>query len=174
MDGLSLVASIIAVIQVTTAVTKQAYDYANCVKNATKEIENIDSQLKDLKNVLTKLKDLADQAAKSGQSLDSWPTLASLDKADGPLAECRLAMASLSAELASVDGLAKYAKRALWPRKKKKVEKCLNNIEKQKEIFIESLNVEHMYEATTQCGIASLTWCKRIIYEYRAHSFSVV
>ena len=144
MAEIGLAASIVAVIQIATAVTKQAYKYGQCVKNATKDIEKIDSQLKDVENILTKLKDLADRATQSGKPLDKWPTLVSLNSADGPLAQCRLALILLRDELAPVGGFAKYAERALWPRKKKRVEKCLDDIEKQKKIFIESLNLEHM------------------------------
>lgn len=144
MADIGLVASIIAVIQITTAVTTQAYKYGHCVKNATNDIKEINDGLKDVENVLTKLKDLADRAKKSGEPLDKWPTLVSLNSANGPLLQCKLAMISLCTELAPVDGFAKYTERALWPRKKKKVEKCLDDIVKQKKIFIESLNVEHM------------------------------
>jgi hypothetical protein len=145
MDGISLAASIIAVIQIATAVTTQAYKYGQCVKNAKEDIEKISGRLEDVSNTLNKLKDLADRATQSGKSLDNWPTLVSLASNGGPLTKCREAMTSTLNELAPVDGWAKQRlERGLWPLKKKKVQKCLDDIEDQKKVFIEALSVEHM------------------------------
>ena len=40
---------------------------------------------------------------------------------------------------------------ACWPVKKNKVEQCLKDIVTQKNVFIESLNVEHMWVARLCC-----------------------
>jgi hypothetical protein len=120
MAEIGLAASIIAVIQITTSVTKQAYKYCQSVKSATQDIAKIQDQLKDVESILVKLEDLVDRATKSGKPLDSWPTLVSLNKPDGALEQCRLAMMALHAELTAVEGVVTYTQRALWPLKRRK------------------------------------------------------
>ena len=144
MEALGVAASIIAVVQIATEVGKVAVKYGEAVKNAKKDIEEIDGQLQDLRAILTKLKGVADRAVKSGEPLEKWPTLVSLNSDGGALVQCRTALIALQMELALVDGSSKYKERVLWPRKKKKVETGLDNIKKQKMIFLESLNIEHM------------------------------
>jgi len=145
MAEIGLAASIIAVIQITTSVTKKAYEYGEAVKNAAGDIARIKEQLSDLTNILQKLKTLADLAEQSGKSLDQWPTLASLKNPDGALLRCKLAMLGLEAELAPADGGAKrMLQRSLWPMKKKKMQQKIAVIEKQKVVFMETLSVEQM------------------------------
>jgi hypothetical protein len=144
MAEIGLAASIIAVIQITTSVTKQAYEYGQSVKNATKDIAKIQGQVKDVESILVKLKDLVDRATKERESLDSWPTLVAINKPSGALEKCRLAMTTLCTELTPAEGLAKYKQRDSWPLKKKRIDQVLQNIMAQKDIFIALLSVEHM------------------------------
>jgi hypothetical protein len=140
MAEIGLAASVIAVIQIATAVTTQAYDYGQKVKNAKEDLEGINRALEDLKGILDQLKDLAQEAEASDQP---WPTLASLNKSDGPLNDCTIALGELVAQLPLVNGTrAKFVERFKWAWKKGKVEKSLEAILKQKNVFIESLNVD--------------------------------
>lgn len=143
MAEIGLAASVIAVIQITAAVTTQAYNYGRNVKNARQDLENINRELKELEGILDKLKDLAQRAEASGQPLERWPTLVSLNKSDGLLNDCKIALTELGAQLAPVNGKwAKVAERAKWAWKKGKAEKALEAIMRQKNAFIESLNVD--------------------------------
>jgi hypothetical protein len=146
MAEISLAASIIAVIQISQVVITQAYKYGQCVKNAKKDVERIESELKDVGVRLAELRDLADRAEKSGRPLDCWPTLASMNQEDGPLPKCKLALNCLLAELTPVDSSwARMKKRAFWPNKVAKVEKALEAIVQQKNSFIEALNIEQVW-----------------------------
>lgn len=144
MAEIGLVASIIAVIQITTSVAKQAHKYGQSFKNATQDMAKILDQLKDVEDILVKLKDLIDRETKAGKPLDLWPTLLSLNSPDGALEQCRLAMTALCAELTPAEGIAKFGQRACWLLTKKKVEQRLEKIGTLKNVFLELLSVEHM------------------------------
>jgi hypothetical protein len=116
MDGISLAASIVAVIQITTSVAQQAYKYGQSVKNATEDLAKTEAQLKDVENILVKLSALVDRERKEGQPLDLFPTLIPLNNPDGALERCRLTMVALEAELTPINGLLQHAR---WPFKRK-------------------------------------------------------
>lgn len=144
MAEIGLAASIIAVVQITTSVAMQAYKYGQSVKSASKDIAKVLDQLKEVEDSLTKLKNLVSQAEMLEKPLKSWPTLVALSSPNGALQQCNLTMATLNANLRLQEGSREIFERARWPIKKKKVEQCLKDIVTQKNIFIESLNVEHM------------------------------
>jgi hypothetical protein len=137
-----------AAIKTVAAVTTQAYDYGSKVKHAKGDIENVNRELVQVGQVLEKLKALAERsekAGRSGQSLEAWPTLIELNADDGPLAKCNQSLLDLKSELAPVSGLReKWSQKAKWPQKKEKVEKSLQAIVKEKNVFLEMLNVDHM------------------------------
>lgn len=91
MAEIGLVASVIAVIQLTTAVTTQAYNYGQNVKNASEDFKRINREMEGLIGILYKLKDLAQRVEASRQPMERWPTLVSLKKMDGPLKDCEIA-----------------------------------------------------------------------------------
>jgi hypothetical protein len=68
MAEIGLVASIIAVIQITTAVTTQAYKYGQSVAKAKEDIEHVREELINLEGILKQLKELANRAEMSGES----------------------------------------------------------------------------------------------------------
>jgi hypothetical protein len=145
MAEIGLASSIIAVIQITAAVTTQAYNYGLKVKNAKEDLESINRELSHVGQVLEKLKTLAERAEKSGQSLDSLPVLLALRGDKGPLAICNQALLDLKAELTPASGVReKLSQRAKWAWKKDKVEKTLQTITKQKMAFLELLSVDQV------------------------------
>lgn len=84
--------------------------------------------------------------------LKSWLTLVALSSPNGALQQCNLAMMALYANLTPVEGRRmEIIKLACWPVKKNMVEQCLKDIVTQKNVFIESLNVEHMWVAWLCC-----------------------
>ncbi len=145
MAEIGLAASIIAVIQITTSVAKEAYKYGQSVKNAKEDMVELAEQLQDVETILVKLKDLVDRESKAGRSLHLWPTLLSLNNPGGAFEQCKSALTALSAEIKPVDGwMAKRKQRALWPATKKKVEQRLEEIGKTKGILLTFLGIEHM------------------------------
>lgn len=145
MAEIGLASSVIAVIQIVTAVTTQAYNYGLKFKNAKDDVENINRELGQVGQVLEKLKSLAERAEKSAQPLDTLPTLIALAADEGPLATCNQALMDLMTELSPASGVrAKLSQRAKWAWKKDKVEKSLQTIVKQKMAFLELLSVDQM------------------------------
>jgi hypothetical protein len=145
MAELGLVASVIAVIQVTTAVTTQAYEYGKRFKNAKDDLEKMNRELAEVAHILDKLKCLAKRAESSGKSLEHWPTLVTIIGHDGPLKQCLQALNNLLAELspASSRGI-EITERFKWIWKKERVEYAARIISMQKMAFIESLEVDQM------------------------------
>ncbi|RDL42520.1 Uncharacterized protein BP5553_02499 [Venustampulla echinocandica] len=145
MAEIGLAASIIAVIQITTVVATNVVKYGQSVKKAKQDVAKIQAELGDVEQILQKLKDLVNQATTGAEKpVDSWPSLNSLSSPDGALEQCKLALSALSAKLTPVEGFAKYRHRALWPSKKKDVERCLEDIRTHKSKLFELLNAEHM------------------------------
>ncbi|CAG8957981.1 hypothetical protein HYFRA_00000324 [Hymenoscyphus fraxineus] len=148
MAELGVAASVIAVIQITAEVGKQLTQYGKAVKNAAKDVENIQNRLASIETILHKLDDLAKRVEKSGLPLETWPTLVPLGSSNGPLKETEKSMMALHAKIASVDGINKsLTERIKWPLKKKRVEEYLENIEQQKRIFMEFLKVENISQS---------------------------
>lgn len=145
MAEIGLVASVIAVIQIATAVTTHAYQYGMAFKNAKSDIEAIISELNNITLVLDKLRALAEEAEKSRKCLDNWPALIALNQSNGPLEKSQVALKAILEELSPKTGWkAKVSEKAKWAWKKEKIEGLIKMITKQKNTFIESLEVDHV------------------------------
>ena len=142
MTEIGLVASIIAVIQISQDVITRAYKYGKAVKNAKEDMERAADNIKDLQNTLTKLKDLAERAETSSRPLTLWPTLESLRKKDSPLPKCQSDLESLQPGLAPVSLWKRSRARAQWPHKVKEINQTLQSITRQKELLREALNID--------------------------------
>lgn len=145
MAEIGLAASVIAVIQIATAVTTQAYNYGLKFKHAIEDLNGINSEITNVRRVLEKLELVAEQAEQSGKPLATWPALLALKAEDGPLAKCNQALLDLGSELTPASGLRdKLTQRLKWAWRKDKVEKSLQTIVKQKIAFLEMLSVDQM------------------------------
>ena len=135
MDGLSGVASIIAVIQLVTSVLKFCYS----VQERTSDIKETIYRLEILKNILYRLNDLETRC-----SPGTLPGLSELYT--GPLPRCECAIKELESRLNTtlgVSGLRSLGKRVTWPAEKKEIEKLLARIEQDKMMFVLALSSDH-------------------------------
>lgn len=142
MAEIGLAASIIAVIQISEDVITRAYKYGKAVKNAEKDIKQLNEDLQDVQNILKKLETLAKRTESSGRPLTLWPTLISLKEENGPLSQCKSALESLQKELAPIEGYSKFTRSLQWPRKAKSVGKLVEKTNAQKKYFLEALNID--------------------------------
>jgi hypothetical protein len=142
MAEIGLAASIIAVIQISEDVITRAYNYGKAVKNAENDINRINKDLQDIRDILTKLEKLAKRTENAGKPPTLWRTLISLKEENGPLCHCESALRSLQGELAPAEGLAKFKRRLLWPRKAKEVGELVEIINAQKKYFLEALAID--------------------------------
>ena len=141
MDPLTISASIIALMQLSSAVI----GYLSDVKDSHKEQQKILLEICDTIPMLNILKDQG-QKAEDG---DEWSsTLLLLSAADGPIQRFREALEWLEHKLAPVKGVKKVGKAIMWPFKKNEIQGILSTIERQKLLF--SLARQHDHIALTE------------------------
>jgi hypothetical protein len=142
MDPLSVTASIIAVLQATSAVVSICYDYSSAVEGSSWELLRVIDEVRGLRNVLESLEQLARQAGSTKVEAENrLPSLRLLcEPRTGILAKCLMELTDLDKKLRPQgwSGPAGSKRRALiqasgWPLKKGAVERALVNIGRLKE-----------------------------------------
>jgi hypothetical protein len=143
MDGLGAAAGVIQVIQISAQVFDSCRTYYLQVKSARKEIQRLRDEVISLQDVLANVADLADSAGSAKLS-----TLALLDQADGPIAQCHKELSTLAEKLDLAQGkdeMKAFGLRALkWPFSSKDVDKAISDIERYKASFDIALSVDQM------------------------------
>ena len=102
MDGLSIAASIIAVLQAANAVISICYDYSAALKDAPWQLSKITAETKTLRNVLETLENLAAKAKGGDPAAASrLPSLTQLcEPIVGALPMCLVELDALNKKLA--------------------------------------------------------------------------
>jgi len=125
MDGLSVAASIIAVLQLTGTVI----GYLNDVKDAPKECQQCAIEASNLQSLLINLLYQLNQ----GQSGDCWYTaVRALNVENGPLDQYKQALEQLRSMVEIQDGIQKVKRRLLWKFSKEEVASILARMERLK------------------------------------------
>lgn len=141
MDGLSSVASIIAVIQLTGSLVKLCGGYIREVKDAKDEILNLQRAIINLQGTLQGLQNILQDD--KGKALPTSSRLAS------DITDCLSDLQALEARLDPGKGkrlMKKVGLRALkWPLKRTEVEALIKNLERYKHSFLLSLQVDQTY-----------------------------
>lgn len=132
MDPLSITASAITVIQLTTELVKGTRNYYKDVKNAPKEVAEFVDELTALGIVFGRLKDICQKAEAASLSNIAGndalqrkpkafylPTLESMTKADGPLTICYKEMLAFQRKLTKDQSRLK--KSLKWPFEKAEI-----------------------------------------------------
>jgi hypothetical protein len=128
MDPLSIMGTVIAVVQVTTATISICYDYRQGAKNASREIIQISDELSSLKDVLDALLRLVENSESSDPSRLS--TFELLAKPDGPLLSCKTELERLKAKLEPEKGWRAVRQSLVWPLKEGEMRKALSSLER--------------------------------------------
>ena len=137
MDPLSVSASIIALLQLSSTVI----GYLSDVKGGPRELQKLRLEVCSILPILSILQDEAEQA-KSGGSWSS--TLLSLDVPNGPIQQFRVALERLETKLAPVKGWKKVGKAFNWPFEKEEILGILSSIERQKLLFTLARQNDHI------------------------------
>jgi hypothetical protein len=125
MDGLSVAASIIAVLQLTGAVI----GCLNDVKDAPKECQQCAIEASNLQSLLINLLYQLNQ----GQTGDRWYTaVRALNVENGPLDQYKQALEQLRSRVEIQDGIQKVKRRLLWKFSKEEVASILARMERLK------------------------------------------
>jgi hypothetical protein len=137
MDGLSVAASIIAVLQLTGAVI----GYLNDVKDAPKECQQCAIEASNLHSLLINLLYHLNQ----GQTGDRWYTaVRALNVENGPLDQYKQALEQLRSRVELQDGVRKVKRRLLWKFSKEEVTSILARMERLKSLVNIALEMDHL------------------------------
>jgi hypothetical protein len=141
MDGLSAVASVVAVVQISGKVFALCQTYYSEVKNAREDICRLRDEVTSLQDVLTNIRDLADAPGSAKLSI-----LDLLNQPDGLIQQCRTELEGLATKLNTGQGkhhMMQFGSRALrWPFSGKDVDKTISVIRRQKEILNSALTAD--------------------------------
>lgn len=133
MDPLSITASIIATLQLSSEVA----GYVRTASGATNERKEL---LKELRSCAQTLNTLLDETDDPDDGYKWSETIKTLNEPDAPLGILRAALATVRAKLQPSSGLRNRVKVALaWPFQQKEVEKIIYLIERQKQLLVVAL-----------------------------------
>lgn len=137
MDGLSVAASIIAVLQLTGEVIK----YLNDVKDAPKECQQCMTEASNLQSLLINLLYHLDQR-KTGNAW--YTTVQALNVENGPLDQYKQALEQLRSKVEVQDGIQKIKRRLLWRFSKDEAASILARMERLKSLASAALGMDHL------------------------------
>jgi hypothetical protein len=137
MDGLSVAASIIAVVQITGS----AITYLSDVKDAPKECEQCMIELSNLNILLLQLKSHLNESS----SKDPWYSKAqTLNVKDGPLDQYKLALEHLLAKVEPTNKMRKLTNILMWTFIKGEVASIMARTERLKTLISVALEMDHL------------------------------
>lgn len=138
-DALGLVASIIAIIQLTGQVGALSWGYIGGVRDAPRAIHELLDELSSFGKVLRIVLECAE--SKSGN-----PTvLEELGGKDGPLQKCAGELIRLRAKLEPKRGIKGVINALKWPLKADETSQYISGIERYKSLFNLALSADNMY-----------------------------
>ena len=138
MDGLSVAASLIAVVQLSAQVFSLCQEYYIGVKHARDEIQRLSNEVLAIHEILEKISDLLD-----GPDSAKFSTLALLGKKNGPAQQCAAQLQEIKTRLEPHEGMRKLGRRALqWPLKSDNVNKMVLALERYKSTFTLALSTD--------------------------------
>lgn len=141
-EPLSLVASLIAVVQISGSVISCCYEYRKGVKNAPKHILGVTNEVAGLRNVVERLVALIDDEKMASHKYLS--TLAGFASVGGPLELCQHDLESLKVKLEPpINEWKALGRRLTWPLHEKDVTKTLASVYRTKSLLETALMVDN-------------------------------
>ncbi|KAH0558789.1 hypothetical protein GP486_004572 [Trichoglossum hirsutum] len=140
-DPLSVTASIIAVLQLSSTVLRYLVD----VNDALADRKSLICEISSTRGILSTLNETVDGARVSDETWSA--TIQLLENPDGPLNVLKTTLTQLAITLqgsALVTGIKKAANSLRWPFKQSEVEKILRVIERQKSTLSLALENDHI------------------------------
>ena len=136
---MSAVASLIAVLQVASAVITICYAYRQGQKHSSREVIQLSDELSSLKDVLDALLHLVEKSEASNATINSSSNsenrLATFElvlQPDGPLFTCQSELERLKAKLEPESGWRAVKRSLVWPLKEGELRKALGVLERLK------------------------------------------
>ena len=129
MEPLSIVASFIAVIDISSKVITICYRYRGAVKNAPRDLLRVQNEVTGFRSIVERLHQLVIEDPQS----QGFPTLEKQTGPDGPLAQCLEELESLKRRLEPETGWRAAGKALMWPLREGDAVKSLDFIGRVKQ-----------------------------------------
>jgi hypothetical protein len=137
MDGLSVTASVITVLQLTNSVI----GYLNDIKDGPEDCRQCTIEACNLQNLLINLRYRLEQT----QAGDPWFTaVRALGVENGPLDQYKQVLEQLRCGVETQDGVQKLKRRLLWKFSKEEVARILARMERLKSLISIALEMDHL------------------------------
>ena len=137
MDPISLTASFITIIELTTKATS----YLKELKHGSEDRVRLREEVRSIQCLLEILKDRVEDSGVLKRDLSS---IQSLKLPGGPLDQLTNALQQLNNKLAPGEGLIHKPRALLWPLQKKEFRDLVDAIERQKSAFNLAIQNDHM------------------------------
>jgi len=141
MDGLSILASLIAVAQVSGSIVSLCYEYRNGLQTASKDMNRLVTEVKSLRDVLENLIGLVDQDQSTHKLLEA---VEKLTQKNGIVDDCKVMLEDLEMRLRPAKGWQKLSQKLMWPIKEQDVMKSVASIERFKATISLAISKDHM------------------------------
>ena len=140
MDGLSVAANLVSIVQLSAQVFSLCQEYYIGVKQSRDEIQRLSNEVLAIHEILEQISDLLD-----GTDAAKFATLALLNKKNGPAQQCAAQLQQIKTQLDPHEGMRKLGRRALkWPLKSDKVNKMVLALERYKSSFTLALTTDQV------------------------------
>jgi hypothetical protein len=137
MDLLSITASLIAVIKLTTSVV----EYLSNVKDAPRERAQCAIEASNIYNLLTILR----YRVEEGDFNKPWfSTIRTLAVQGGPLDQYKKALEQVQKKIEKVPAAKRLGNNILWPFTKREIAEILSRIERLKNLVLVALEMDHL------------------------------
>lgn len=137
MDPLSITASIIAILQLTSKVI----EYLNDIKDAPKDRARCAIEASNIYNLLTTLR----YRLEEGSSNEPWYTaIKALGVQNGPLNQYRHVLEQLLPKITNSSGIKKMGNTLMWKLSKEEVANMLSRMERLNTLVQIALEMDHL------------------------------
>jgi hypothetical protein len=150
MDPLSIAASLIAVLQVTSSIISICYDYRQGQKHSSREVIQLSDELNSLKDVLDALLRLVEKSSSNNLDEARLSTFELLAKPDGPILTCQVELERLRRKLEPESGWRAVRRSLVWPLQEGEMRKALGSLERLKSTMQLALSAD---QASLSLGI---------------------
>ncbi|KAL4769155.1 hypothetical protein BDW60DRAFT_109678 [Aspergillus nidulans var. acristatus] len=140
MDPLSCAASVIAVIQLAGALADVCGDYIKKVKNAQKDINDLNGEINSLKSILESLNSVL-----RGPAGDK---LVTLQKISDDIGKCKVILKNLSDKINPETTQSSIRRQGFrhwkWPLQRQEIDEAISQLKGYTSLFVAALQIDHV------------------------------
>lgn len=140
-EPLSLIASLIALAQISGEVVSLCYSYRTGIKSADANVIRLASEVKSVRDILENMIKVVDEQPAQDAQLDAIALLAGKD---GPLSQALGDLEELQIKLKPASGLRAVGRLLKWPLAEPEVVKTLARIDRLKTTLVVAASTDHL------------------------------